>query len=71
MNTSALTFGLSLDRTPAKPVGVLGRIASWIAVSRERTQLSELDTRMLEDIGLTREEAIQEAGRPFWDLAKR
>jgi len=28
--------------------------------------LAELDNRLLQDIGKTRREAIDEAGKPFW-----
>ncbi len=33
---------------------------------RQRQQLLELDDHLLNDIGVTREEAIKEARRPFW-----
>jgi uncharacterized protein YjiS (DUF1127 family) len=34
--------------------------------SRQRRALAELDDRLLRDIGLTREEALQERANPFW-----
>jgi uncharacterized protein YjiS (DUF1127 family) len=33
---------------------------------RSRTCLSQLDDRMLKDIGVTRAEADWEANKPFW-----
>jgi uncharacterized protein YjiS (DUF1127 family) len=33
---------------------------------RQRQRLSELDDRMLADIGLTRDEARAEVTKPFW-----
>jgi uncharacterized protein YjiS (DUF1127 family) len=36
-----------------------------------RRQLAEMDQRMLADIGLSRSEALEEAGRAPWDLAPR
>ena len=33
---------------------------------RTRSYLTELDDRMLKDIGVTRVEACREAGKPFW-----
>lgn len=71
MNTSALNLGRSFPRTPVALRDVLGRVATWIAVYRERTQLSDLDDHMLEDIGITREQALKETGRAFWDTAHR
>ena len=44
------------------------RIVNWNSVARDRRRLLELDARMLEDIGLTREDAYREATRPFWDI---
>lgn len=36
-----------------------------------RRQLARLDDRMLKDIGITRAEALAEAGRAPWDLGPR
>ena len=36
-------------------------------IDRERRGLRHLDDHLLRDIGLTREQAIEEAARPFWD----
>ena len=38
----------------------------WMERSRQRRALAELDDRLLRDIGLTREEALQECANPFW-----
>lgn len=42
-----------------------------ISVYRQRRALSRLDDRALADIGLTREQANQEATRPIWDIFQR
>jgi uncharacterized protein YjiS (DUF1127 family) len=34
--------------------------------SQQRRALAELDDRLLRDIGLTREDALQECANPFW-----
>lgn len=47
--------------------GLLARIAAWMRVYTERRVLSELDERMLNDIGIDRSDADVEAKRPFWD----
>jgi len=37
-------------------------------VARERRALARLDDRALDDIGLTRQQALAEARRAFWDI---
>jgi uncharacterized protein YjiS (DUF1127 family) len=49
----------------------LGWMARCHATWRHRRVLAEMDDRMLSDIGLTREEALAEARRPFWDAPPR
>ena len=44
-------------------------LAFWIERSRQRRALSEiakLSPDRLDDIGVTRPQAIEEAGKPFW-----
>lgn len=43
-------------------------VRSALVVRRQRKFLARLDDRTLDDIGLTRDLAIQEATRPMWDL---
>ena len=38
----------------------------WRARSRHRQILSELDDRMLRDVGLTRADVHREVAKPFW-----
>ena len=38
----------------------------WMERSRQRRALTELDDRLLRDIGLTRDEARREGANPFW-----
>ena len=47
------------------------RIADMLAVWAQRRALYRLDDAALRDIGLTRETALREASRPFWDLPSR
>ena len=46
----------------------LDTVASWIVRSGQRRALRELtrEGRLLRDVGLTREQALLEAGKPFW-----
>jgi uncharacterized protein YjiS (DUF1127 family) len=43
-------------------------LSSWMARRRQRDALADLaeDKHLLADIGLTREQALREAGKPFW-----
>jgi uncharacterized protein YjiS (DUF1127 family) len=46
----------------------LSTVAAWIVRSGERRALRELaeQGRLLGDVGLTREQALDEAAKPFW-----
>jgi uncharacterized protein YjiS (DUF1127 family) len=41
-------------------------LATCLERQRQRGQLAELDDHMLRDIGITRVEALREAGKPWW-----
>lgn len=41
-------------------------LGDWLAKARQRRALAALDRRLLDDIGLTREMAQAETGKPFW-----
>ncbi len=45
---------------------VMAWIFVWAERSRQRRALRGLDDRLLDDIGLTREQALREASKPFW-----
>ena len=54
--------------TPARPSpSLIARLGRMLAVKRQRTQLRDLDDRMLDDIGVSRAEAQAEARLPAWD----
>ena len=46
----------------------LDTVATWIVRSGQRRALRELalEGRLLGDVGLTREQALLESGKPFW-----
>ncbi|HMJ43153.1 MAG TPA: DUF1127 domain-containing protein [Pseudolabrys sp.] len=46
--------------------GLIGTIAIWVVRRRQRRALAQLDDHLLEDVGLSREQARREAGKPFW-----
>jgi uncharacterized protein YjiS (DUF1127 family) len=52
-------------------LGYLPRMLPWLvqalALRRQRAHLRRLDDHLLRDIGLTRDDAMHEGTRPFWD----
>ena len=42
------------------------RLKRWYINYRTRKQLAELDHHQLQDIGLSRSDAISEVNKPFW-----
>jgi uncharacterized protein YjiS (DUF1127 family) len=61
--------GAVLPEIPTPPLSAcLNTVAAWFARSGERRALRELaeDKRQLSDVGLTREQLIREATKPFW-----
>jgi uncharacterized protein YjiS (DUF1127 family) len=45
----------------------LDRLNAVLALHRSRTRLAALDAHLLDDIGLDRSAAQEEANRPVWD----
>ena len=45
---------------------VMINLAQWRQRARQRRQLSELDDRLLSDIGIRRIDACQESQKHFW-----
>lgn len=45
---------------------VFATVLEWQERARQRRQLSELDERMLQDIGVTRADVDREIAKPFW-----
>lgn len=57
--------------TSTRPLGRFSPINLLIAAfraRRSRAQLSALDDRMLEDVGITPREAAREHHKPLWDV---
>jgi uncharacterized protein YjiS (DUF1127 family) len=49
------------------PLSTLSRmLENWLNRRRLRQDLSSLDDRLLEDVGISREDALWKAGQPFW-----
>ena len=75
MSRHLLTFRrvfIPSDRrsTPISLLKILQRIRTEYRLAcerrRQRKQLLEMDDRQLKDIGITPEQAEQEAGKPIW-----
>jgi uncharacterized protein YjiS (DUF1127 family) len=47
-----------------------GTMVIWLDRRQGRRDLRELDDRLLADVGISREDAVCEAGKPFWRTAK-
>lgn len=44
------------------------RVNAMLQAQRSRRLLTEMDSRLLADIGASRADAAMEANRPFWDI---
>jgi uncharacterized protein YjiS (DUF1127 family) len=67
MTTQAIQYyfesGHGLDKWLKQ--GML-RLQAWAERARQRRQLAGLDERLLQDIGVSRAQAMAEAEKPFW-----
>ena len=54
------------DVPVAMPTRVLSALQAWAERLRQRRDLRELDDWLLEDIGVTRQQADAESHKPFW-----
>jgi uncharacterized protein YjiS (DUF1127 family) len=61
-------YRATADRIKLPPIflGLIGTIAVWIVRRRQRHALAELDEHLLNDVGLSPEQARREAAKPFW-----
>jgi uncharacterized protein YjiS (DUF1127 family) len=59
--------GQPVERLRAALSWVILTLLRWQELARQRRALARLDDRMLKDLGLTRADALREAGRRFRD----
>jgi uncharacterized protein YjiS (DUF1127 family) len=58
-------------RLPARikrPAALLARLRLALAARAQRRALARADDRLLDDIGVSRDQALAEARRPVWDV---
>ena len=68
MKTAALRRPLLTSAVSRGPrLTIMARMIRWYQLSCQRYRLANLEASALEDIGITRHQAMQEASRPFWD----
>lgn len=63
----------SVSRIPARkairfPDSFWHAVFRLFSLRRQRRDLATLDDHMLRDVGLTRQDAQRESGRPIWDV---
>ena len=63
---SSLSFARPA-RHPSLAKRLMARLALASALHQQRAALARLDPHLLDDIGLTRPQALSEAARPLWD----
>ncbi len=55
---------------PSRSLNLVCRLGRWIGRGygryRQRRALAQLDDRLLQDIGVTRRQALLESRKPFW-----
>ena len=55
-----------LDTFSTAVIATANFVTTWYDRSRQRCQLVELDSRMLDDIGVSRAAALTEFNKPVW-----
>lgn len=54
---------------PLRSVRSVGAVVTrLLSAQRQRQKLRDLPDHLLDDIGLTRREALEEAAKPVWDV---
>jgi uncharacterized protein YjiS (DUF1127 family) len=71
MTIHSIPASHTLRTRAAQGIGWLGWLRRSLRAIQSRRHLTEMDRRMLADIGISRSEALAEAARAPWDLAPR
>ncbi|MDE3123349.1 MAG: hypothetical protein KGK00_16365 [Paracoccaceae bacterium] len=69
MFTSVHTTELTLSHLGhAKRHGLVSRIMAARRARKELQRIADYDARLLDDVGLTRQDALDAAQKPIWDV---
>ncbi|SDI37193.1 DUF1127 domain-containing protein [Alloyangia pacifica] len=60
-------IALPRARLTRRRPSLLALLTGFFAIARQRRKLAALDDHQLQDLGLTRSQALEEARRGFWD----
>ncbi|MGR3323299.1 MAG: DUF1127 domain-containing protein [Pseudooceanicola sp.] len=66
--TTYITTRPTCVASQPRPASLIARVFSLLGLHASRQSLARLDDKLLEDIGITREQALKEARRPVWDV---
>ncbi|MFN3663138.1 DUF1127 domain-containing protein [Yoonia sp.] len=55
---------------PAARPSLWRRVMQFIGLARQRRDLRDLEPHLLDDIGVTRQDALREAEKPLWDVPR-
>jgi uncharacterized protein YjiS (DUF1127 family) len=55
---------------PAARPSLVRRVMQIIGLARQRRSLRDLEPHLLDDIGITRQDALTEAEKPLWDVPR-
>ena len=64
--TCAVNNKIEVRGATERKANVGSVLKCWLRKYRSRQLLATLDRHQLKDIGITREEALQEMRKPFW-----
>ncbi len=68
MKSADCIHSIPIPTRPSLAVRLFDRVLDWLERSRQRRALGHLDERLLDDLGLDRARAAEEARKPFWRL---
>jgi uncharacterized protein YjiS (DUF1127 family) len=64
--TLRIPFQLHTESPTFSPAHIWTQFSLWYDRAHQRHHLSQLSSEQLKDIGATRDHAIAEAAKPFW-----
>ncbi|MCG8429497.1 MAG: DUF1127 domain-containing protein [Chromatiales bacterium] len=59
-------LGMIDNRLRERAEQLIGQLKRYYELSKQRNALRELSDEQLEDIGISRADALREAAKPFW-----